>query len=192
MSVTRRQFLLSTAGAAVGAIVPSFYFRALEFFEQHEEPLLIAPEHFTRELIVADLNGYPELCLGDPYAEPPAMTYREYFLRYDPDGIDTFEQRWGLERAALDTPIHSEYVLDQWMVRDGPSASAYHLLDSIELGPALSGPEAVGGLDFVRESNMAGYQWLAVRPRDEVTLSLLQQRLTDLGTGIRVVSGFAV
>ncbi len=40
MSLTRRQFLLSTAGATVGAIVPSFYFRALEFFEQFGEPLL--------------------------------------------------------------------------------------------------------------------------------------------------------
>ena len=33
MSITRRQFLLSTAGAAAGAIIPSFYHRALEFFE---------------------------------------------------------------------------------------------------------------------------------------------------------------
>jgi len=35
-----------------------------------------------------------------------------------------------------------------------------------------------------------GEPLLAVTPRDEVTLSLLQQRLTDLGTGIRVVPGF--
>ena len=34
MSVTRRQFLLSTAGATVGAIIPSFYFRALEHFKR--------------------------------------------------------------------------------------------------------------------------------------------------------------
>lgn len=31
MSITRRQFLLSTTGASVGAIIPSFYFRALQF-----------------------------------------------------------------------------------------------------------------------------------------------------------------
>ena len=37
MSFTRRQFLLSTAGASVGAIIPSFYFRALEFLEQFGE-----------------------------------------------------------------------------------------------------------------------------------------------------------
>jgi hypothetical protein len=32
---------------------------------------------------------------------------------------------------------------------------------------------------------------LAVKPQNEVTLSLLQQRLTDLGTGIRVIPRFA-
>ena len=34
--------------------------------------------------------------------------------------------------------------------------------------------------------------WRGVRPDNEVTLSLLQKRLNDLGTGIRIVTGFAV
>lgn len=188
MSITRRQFLLSTAGAAVGAIVPSFYFRALEFFEQHESPLLIPPERVTQDLVVADINGYPELCLGDPYAEPPQMTFREYFARYQPEGFDTFEEVWGLQPGDLDTEIDYDHVLDQWLLRDGPSASAYHYLRSLDLGRALRGPNAVGGLDFIEEANMGGSRWLAVSPQNEVTLSLLQQRLNDLGTGIRIVA----
>ena len=36
MSFTRRQFLLSTVGAAGGFILPSFYARALEFVDQFE------------------------------------------------------------------------------------------------------------------------------------------------------------
>lgn len=38
-----------------------------------------------------DFNGYPQLCLGDPYAGPPDMTFREYYTQYEPEGFDTFE-----------------------------------------------------------------------------------------------------
>ena len=189
MSVTRRQFLLSTAGAAVGAIIPSFYHRALEFFEQFGKPLLVAPARVTEDLVVIDFNGYPELCLGDPYAEPPEMTLREYFTRYQPEGFDTFGESWGLEPAALDTLVDYDDVQDRWGMQDSASARAYHLLQSLDLGPALRGRKAIGGLDFLEESNMVG-SWLAVSPQDEVTLSLLQQRLNDLGTGIRVVTSY--
>jgi len=190
MSITRRQFLLSTAGAAVGAIVPSFYFRALEFFEQHEEPLLIPPERVTQDLLVAHVNSYPELCLGDPYDGPGGSTWREYFTRYEPDGLDSFADEWGLAPEDLDLEIDPDSIWDLWGMRHGPSARAYHLLQSLDLGPTLGGPGVVGGLDFLEESNMAGFRWLAVSPQNEVTLSLLQQRLNDLGTGIRVVTGY--
>lgn len=64
-------------------------------------------------------------------------------------------------------------------------------LKGLNLGPALRKPDTVRGLDFVRDSNMTS-EWLVVKPRDEVTLSLLQQRLNDLGTGIRIVTGYGV
>jgi hypothetical protein len=73
-------------------------------------------------------------------------------------------------------------------MRGGPVANAYNLLESLDLGSDLTGPNAAGGIDFFTESNMVS-QWLSARPRDQVTLSLLQQRMNDLGTGIRVVAG---
>jgi len=192
MSVTRRQFLLSTTGASVGAIIPSFYFRALEFLEQFGEPLLVAPACVSQDLCVLDVCGeYTELCLGDPFAEPPRMTYREYITRYEPESLDNFEENWGIERCDLDSEIDEDQVMDQWLLRDGPAARAYYLLESLDLGQALKGPNAIGGLDFVEESNMV-WTWRYASPHNEVTLSLLQQRLNDLGTGIRVVTGFAV
>jgi len=92
---------------------------------------------------------------------------------------------------ARDGPGPRRFELqDEWLRCDSPSARAYHTLWSLDLGRQLKGPDAVGGLDFLEESNMVS-TWLAVRPRDEVTLSLLQQRLNDLGTGIRVVTDYA-
>jgi hypothetical protein len=188
MSVTRRQFLLSTAGAAVGAIIPSFYHQALEFLERFGEPLLTAPARPTQDLCVLDLGEHIELCLGDPFAGPPSMTYREFITRYEPEQMDRLEDYWGIEERDLDRDIDQDYVMDQWLLHDGPAARAYYLLDSLDLGNALSGPGAVGGIDFREESNMV-WTWRYATPKDEVSLSLLQQRLNDLGTGIRVVTG---
>jgi len=119
------------------------------------------------------------------------MTYREYITRYEPESLDNLEEFWGIERCDLDSEIDEDQVMDQWLLRDGPAARAYYLLESLDLGQALKGPNAVGGLDFVEESNMV-WTWRYASPHNEVTLSLLQQRLNDLGTGIRVVTGFAV
>ena len=187
MSISRRQFLLSTAGATVGAIVPSFYFRALEFFEQFGEPLLELPGQFSKDLHVLNTDeGFMELSVGDPYAEIPDMTYREYFAIRNPEWLETYAESWGLELAELDTPINQEQLWDWWFMDEGPQARAFHLLQSLDLGKDLTGPNAVGGLDFVKEANMVS-SWVSARVDDDVTLSLLQRRLNDLGTGIRVV-----
>ena len=55
----------------------------------------------------------------------------------------------------------------------------------------MNGPEAVGSLRFVEQANMIS-SWVSTRVDEEVTLSLLQRRLNDLGTGIRVVTGYSI
>ena len=58
MSFTRRQFLLSTAGAAGGFILPSFYTQALEFLAETGEPLLTPPKRVVDELIICTDRGW--------------------------------------------------------------------------------------------------------------------------------------
>ena len=70
MSFTRRQFLLSTAGAAGGFILPSFYSQALEFLEETGEPLLTPPKRVVDELIICTDRGW-ELNFGDPWEQVP-------------------------------------------------------------------------------------------------------------------------
>ena len=86
MSFTRRQFLLSTVGAAGGFILPSFYARTLEFVDQFEEPLLEPPKRVVDEItICASLGG--ELNIGEPAEQIPDMTWREFLIRYHQDSL---------------------------------------------------------------------------------------------------------
>jgi hypothetical protein len=40
-------------------------------------------------------------------------------------------------------------VWDCWVVRDGPTAKAFRYLYDLNLGPELSGPGSVGGIEFI-------------------------------------------
>ena len=187
MSLTRRQFLLSTAGAAAGFILPSYYTRALEFLDRFDEPLLEPPKVVREELIVCyDRDG--ELNLGDPYSEPPPMSWREYADKYYCGNLQEFSENWELERWQLDEEAPWDVVVDAFIRNDSPSAKAYHLLESLDLGPELTGRNAVGGLIFT-DGACPGNDYLGVSAESDITLSLLQQRLNDLGTGIRIGFG---
>ena len=88
-------------------------------------------------------------------------------------------------------PIDMNVQMDEWTVwdwwgpRDSCTARAYHYLESLDLGSEFDGPNAVGGLDFV-DGPCPGNDYLGVEALDPVSVSLLQKRLNDLGTGIKV------
>ncbi len=197
MSFTRRQFLLSTVGAAGGFILPSFYARALEFVDQFREPLLEPPKRVVDEItICASLGG--ELNIGEPADQIPDMTWREFLTRYHPGLLNSLEFYWGLEESQrdlapwglkesqLDDAAPWDTVLGSWGRVDSPNARAYHLLESLDLGPDLTGPKAVGELNFLDGPNPGAKDYLAVTVEDDISISLLQQRLNDLKTGIKV------
>ncbi len=186
MSITRRQFILSTAGAAAGFILPSYYIRALEFLDQFGKPLLRHPEIITDDLFVRDEGSHLLMHLGDPELGPPEMTWREFLEEYHPYALEDPEGEWGVLESDLDELVDSEFVVESWARSDSPNAQAYYLLESLDLGPDLSGSDAVGGLVFTN-CPMPGSDYLGVAAEDHVSISLLQQRLNDLGTGIRVV-----
>ena len=119
------------------------------------------------------------------------MTFREYFTRYEPESFETFEENWYLAPAGLDRLVPEYYVEANWELRDGPMARAYNLLGSLDLGPGLAGLDSVGALEFI-QGPVPGSNYTAVCAADNVSLSLLQKRLNDLGTGIRVVTGYSI
>ena len=187
MSISRRQFLLSTIGAAGGFILPSFYTRALEFLDQFGEPLLEAPKLVVDELIICtERDG--ELNLGDPWEQVPDMSWREMLTRYQPEGLDNLEAHWDLTESQLDDEAPWDWVVDFWCRADSPNARAYRLLNNLDLGPNFTKPDAIGGLVFT-DGPCPGNDYLGVAVEDEISASLLQQRLNDLNTGIKLVYG---
>jgi hypothetical protein len=190
MSITRRQFLL---GTAAGLILPSFYERAYSFFENHGEPLLIVPKRPAGTLYAcADFAEYPklQLHLGDPEEGPPDMTIREYCLKYGNGDPETWwREEWlgtdETEPIDVDMQMDEWAVLDRWVRDDSSTARAYRYLESLDLGSGFNGPNPAGGLDFI-DGACPGNDYLGVEALDPVSISLLQQRLNELRTGIKV------
>jgi hypothetical protein len=71
------------------------------------------------------------------------------------------------------------------MDRDAPDQLAYDLLCDLDLGPALAGPDAVGELHLEAGRTIVS-SYSNVDAADDISLSLLQQRLNDLGMGVRI------
>lgn len=186
MTISRRQFILGTAS---GLIMPSFYETVLAHVDNYGEPLIELPRQFDTNLFaVATGFGEFQLNLGDPDAEPPELTVREFAVRYfgsEKDYVYYFGEE---EEIDFDALIDWDVLVDHWARRDSPNAQAYFLLDGLDLGPEFSGADAVGEIRFI-DGPCPGNDYLGVEAADEVSLSLLQKRLNQLGTGIRVLVG---
>ena len=190
MDSSRRQFLLGSAGAVAGLILPSYYDRVFTYFQNTGEPLIDLPEESSIELFAVDRGGDGfELNWGDPWEQPPKMTIREFAREYygcveeyierycDPDDDES--------ELDLDAPADEWLVLDTWARCDSPNARAYRLLEDLDLGSTLEGPDAVGELRFI-DGACPGNDYLGVEAADEISISLLQKRLNDLGEGVRI------
>jgi hypothetical protein len=187
MSISRRQFIL---GTGAGLILPAYYDKVFTFFENHGEPIIEAPKQALNDLYAVNWNDcFIEFHLGEVQPEAPGpMTIREFAIRYfgDEQGyLDAYCcERDGIEVDfdAIQDPVMLE---NTWLRRDSPMARAYRLLENLDLGPDLNGKDAVGQIDFLDAPNMHSW-YLGVQTEDPVSVSLLQKRLNDLNTGVRV------
>ena len=182
MSISRRQFILGTAS---GLILPSYYDKVLSYFENHGEPLIEIPKQADTELLVVDDYGSLQFHLGDPEAEPPEMTVREFALEHC-GSKKAYQEEWcDGEDVDFDDFVDPEIVVDYWARHDGSNAQAFYLLEGLDLGPDLNRKNAVGEIRFI-DGACPGNDYLGVEAADQVSISLLQKRLNELDMGIRI------
>jgi hypothetical protein len=187
MAINRRQFLL---GTAAGLVLPSFFDRALAYFENHGEALIEAPKRAAPVMYASSemsgWNGY-QMAIGHPWAEPPPMSVREFCEHYNQsDPQASWMEGWDRNAdSELDMNAEADcwMVLDRWACTEAPHCLAHDYLQCIDLGPKLAGATAVGEL----RTEFGCTDYVGTHAADEITLSLLQNRLNELNSGMKIV-----
>jgi len=72
-----------------------------------------------------------------------------------------------------------------WSARDIVAARTSDLLKSLDLGSLFDRSDSVGGIRFERPASRFG-NWQSAYCDNLLSVSLLQARLNELGTGIKV------
>jgi hypothetical protein len=192
----RRQFLIGAAGSL---LTTAFVSKAKIFSLRNDEPLLTPPVHKAEETLFIN-SGFREhakwrLSLGPIDVEaPPPPTWREHLASLGvplgtEDDIERVCNERDLPREDLDARLNGFGWQDRWDNFTGPQARAFHLLKSIDLGPADSPLRREGDILFEEFGGGPGNGYTWVELGDDLTASLLQQRLIELGLPINVAVG---
>jgi hypothetical protein len=192
----RRHFLIGAAGSL---LTTAFVRKAKIFSLRNDEPLLTPPARRTEETLFIN-SGFCEhrkwrasLRPIDVQAPPPP-TWREHLaslgvsLGTEEDVRRACGER-GMEPEEFDARVNSFSWEDRWDNFAGPQASAFHLLKSIDLGPADSPLRREGGILFEEFGGAPGIGYTWVELQDDLTTSLLQARLIELHLPISVKIG---
>jgi hypothetical protein len=124
---------------------------------------------------------------------PPAPTWREFFVSQGiPHQTEAdVEKIWShhcIGPEDYDKTMSERYWSDRFEMEDSPRARAHRLLGEIDVGPdqkSAHGPL----LEFHEGDRHPGDNSIFVNAKDQLSLSLLQARLIDLGMPIKIVEG---
>jgi len=186
----RRQFLIRAGAIAGQLLVPRFFERALAFVENHDEPLLEIPSDSTRELLVQYSEDGCFLILDGPLPTevPEPISWREYLLRECASDFEESMAAYELTANELDHPMNEWTWEHYWSRNLCSNATAWDYLYGLDLGPEFGkSPGASGEIRFV-DAKCIGNDAKFVEVDDFLSMSLLQDRLNQLGekTSLRV------
>jgi hypothetical protein len=206
----RRSFLIGAGALLTGAFVR----KATEFSQTAREPLILplakTPEetlyiyenppecyrHYDYDTDAFVEDGKWRVSLGpDQPVAPPRPTWREYLrgrghrLDTDDDIARACAQNGSLTLEELDRPLDAFGWQDVWDNFTGPQAKAHHFLKKLDLGGRDSKLREAGEIIFEAFGGAPGNSYRWVDLKDDLTVSLLQARLIELGLPINVVVG---
>ena len=194
----RRQFLVRAA-ATVGAIItPPFVREAKGYIQHRAGPLLVPPAEPAIRTLTAMFRprGYG-LYLGDPTECAPTFTWREFAEEQGYDGredalafiVEQNDVTLREAREMIDEEVADWRVSEWWDPTYSPSAVAFEYLDELDLGPEFGEcGRARGEISFI-EGYRPGDSTVIVEVADDLSLSLLQARLNELGERTTIVLG---
>jgi hypothetical protein len=198
MSTSRRFFLVG-AGAL---ITTSFVSKAVAYAERTSKPLLVTPDRIEGELFIYE-DGRISLGPFILFDNEPVPTWRQRLAQETGKPIETISDAIAagypdLTEQELDTLLDEFGWADSWEYMRSPTARAYRLLDSLDLGLLRHRPRYTRDQNFLTfiqsfhpldSSHVVFAQDPETERLDPVTASLLQARLVELGTGLRLVQG---
>jgi hypothetical protein len=186
----RRQFLIRAFSAAGQLVLPRFFDRALAFVENHGEPLLETPVEPVKKLYAAyQEEGVYWIIDGlMPQGLPPAVTWREYFLLTGDKLVNGMEG-WELEPSQLDDPMDHWAFETYWCYNLSPNALAYKYLSDLDLGPEFGKSDRAEGEIRFQDAPTMGSDCRWAEVDNLLSLSLLQNRLNELGENVSLEVG---
>jgi len=186
----RRQFLIRAFSAAGQLVLPRFFDRAFAFVENHGEPLLETPVEPVKKLYAAyQEEGVYWIIDGlMPQGLPPAVTWREYFLLTGDKLVNGMEG-WELEPSQLDDPMDHWAFETYWCYNLSPNALAYKYLSDLDLGPEFGKSDRAEGEIRFQDAPTMGSDCRWAEVDDLLSLSLLQNRLNELGENVSLEVG---
>lgn len=185
MDISRRNFLI---GLGAGLILPSYYELARKYVFDSGEPLILPPPSPEIKLIAHDYGctGSYTLNWGDPYSDLPSfadMTWRQFADEYM-HGAEGYLEMWKEDGIDPDDRVEESFAEDQWILKNSPNARAYDLLWPYDLGLDDDAATEDGQIEFI-ECPFPGSDYRGVEA-DLLGLSLLQDKLNQLSTGIEI------
>jgi hypothetical protein len=203
---TRRGFLIGAGTMVTGAFVK----KATAFSRKAGEPLILPLAKRPAETLYIyeqDSEGWRDYEYGEapyfrcgkwrvslgpnqPFAPPPP-TWREHLrsLGHRLDTVADVERilaEKSLTPEELDSRLDGFGWEDTWDNFNGPQAKAYHLLKGLDLGSDDSELRQAGEIIFEGCGGAPGNTYTWVELKDDLTASLLQARLIELGLPINV------
>ncbi len=196
--ISRRAFLIG-----LGSIVTSrFVAQAKAHVHATGQPLLIQPARAEETLYLYEGFGSEEGDWGYRYRAslgpdedpaPPPPTWREHleaqgWALSTPADYDRLLRERGLRREDLDARMSRGAWEEHWDYAASPQARAYQLLHDLRLDcdPEQPGHKA-GGIAFTDGGGHPGSVERWANLKDDLSVSILQARITERALPIRLV-----